>query len=98
MTTKSVTICVVAVIMILSAGCASTCDPVIVKVPVPIYADPLPVPATPAWHTPGADPSDVNSYIRALTHDVIEAWRWGVELRHVIEAHNKAIADEQPTS
>lgn len=94
MTTKSITICVIAVIMILSAGCASTCDPVVVKVPVPIYAGPLPVPETPTWETPGADPSDVRSYVRALVHDIIEAWRWGTELRAVIDAHNEVISDE----
>ena len=96
MRTKTLLICVFVVIIILSAGCSSVkCEPEIVTVPVPVYADPLPVPDVPVWETPSADSSIPSAYIRALVHDLLEAWRWGTELQHVIESHNKVIADEQ---
>jgi hypothetical protein len=96
MKTKGCIICIFACIMILLAGCATTCKPEIVTVPVPVYADPLPIPDVPVWETPDADPSVPSTYIRALVHDLLESWTWASEMRHVIESHNKAIADEQP--
>ena len=77
------------------AGCA-TCPPpevVEVQVPIPVQAPPLPVPETPDWQTPDADPSDVNAYVRALVHDLVASWKWGVEMKHVIESHNKVMSD-----
>lgn len=73
-------------------GCATTCDPVIVEVPVDNPGAVLPIPSTPEWQTPEADPSNPREYLRALTHDLLKAWKWGAEMRHIIQAHNSTIA------
>ena len=89
-----VVICAV-VMVLLSTGCA-TCDPVVIRVPVDNPGAPLPEPATPEWQTPTADPAIPVEYLRALTHDLLAAWTWGAEMRHVIEAHNTTIAAPTP--
>ena len=80
-----------------SLGCASTqpCDPIVVEVPVAVAAPGLPVPEVPEWQSPTADPSDVRAYVRALVHDILNAWAWGTEMKHTIEAYNEA-QDETP--
>lgn len=84
-----------ALMFIVASGCVTTippCDPVVVEVPVDNPGSVLPEPATPEWQTPEADPDDVRGYLRALANDLLNAWKWGAEMRHVIESHNSTIA------
>jgi len=88
---------VMAAVLFTTMGCA-TCPPpdvIEVPVPVPVQAPELPMPDVPVWKTPITDPTDPNAYIRALTSDLVKAWKWGSELRHVIEAHNEALANDE---
>lgn len=80
------------------AGCASSRPappPELVEVPVYTPPQPLPIPAPPAWRTPSADPEDPEAYLEALVSDLLEAWRYAVELRQVLEAFNEAAAADE---
>jgi len=88
-------ITVAVLFLLFAAGCA-TCPqvtPTIVEVPVPVMAPPLPMPDTPEWKSPDADPANPNEYVRALVYDLIEAWKWGTEMQHVIDSHNRSLSE-----
>jgi hypothetical protein len=75
------------------AACASAPPappPELVEVPVFIPPPELPIPEPPAWRSPSADPSDSAAYVKALALDLVDAWRYALELRQVLEAHNEA--------
>lgn len=76
------------------AACASTPRPApapeLVEVPVYIPPPELPIPEPPAWRTPSADPEDSAAYVKALALDLVDAWRYALKLRQVLEAHNEA--------
>ena len=83
-----------AILLLLAlAACATTGPappPELVEVPVYVPPAELPIPEPPAWRTPTADPADRPAYVKALALDLLDAWRYALELRQVLEAHNEA--------
>lgn len=80
-------------------GCQTAktpCQPEIVYVPVYEPPPELPLPDAPEWATCAADPADWQEYLRAMTQDLLSAWAYVAELRHVIEAYNASRPAPEP--
>jgi len=90
-------VAVLLVAALFVTGCCSSRPAIPEPVEVPVYEVPpeLPVPPEPEWETcqePGE--GDWRGDLDAIVHDLLAAWQYIEELRHVIESYNAARPDD----
>jgi hypothetical protein len=86
---------ILSVLLVMSSGCATTCEPtiikesVIVEVPVPIPPEPVPVPVASEMEV--CNEGDIPDRVRCIGRNVERLRCYAEELLIEIEAHNAAI-------